>query len=286
MHLYSKPDLHMHSVFSDGTDSPEELVKLVQNQGVDLFSITDHDGIDATRLVMNMERHPDFISGVEFSCKENGKKYHILGYGYNPDADAITEVVKRNYESRIDKAYRIIEILKKDYGFIFGDDEIADILSQRSPGKPHFANLMVKRSYVSDSVSAFEILNTIKTGALYLTPSEAIDVIISSGGIPVLAHGVLEDGRGNLDFDEMHQRVKALKADGLMGLECYYSTFESGQHEIMISIAEKEKLLVTAGSDYHGKNKSVKLGDAGVINPSFEMLEPFYYAVSARIISC
>ena len=91
MKLYDKIDLHIHTTISDGTDTPEELLPLVKEAGLDVFSVTDHDSVKASRIIPPLlkDGDPAFISGVEFSCKDEEGKYHILGYAYDPEAPSI-----------------------------------------------------------------------------------------------------------------------------------------------------------------------------------------------------
>ncbi len=114
-----------------------------------------------------------------------------------------------------------------------------------------------------------------------LPPEDAISAILRSGGIPVLAHGILADGSGELTEEEIAARVERFRAAGLMGLECYYSAFTPRQREIMLALAEKFSLLVTAGSDYHGTNKTVHLGQTG--GPDPRRLRDFYDAIADRL---
>ena len=95
-----KIDLHMHTTISDGTDSLEELTDLIREAGIELFSVTDHDsimaGVKMPRILAGQENAPLFIRGVEFSCRDENGKYHILGYGYDPDTPGIEEVVRES----------------------------------------------------------------------------------------------------------------------------------------------------------------------------------------------
>lgn len=276
---YNKIDLHMHSILSDGTDTPEKIVSEANRQGIELFSLTDHDEIKGCADIIKMTNRPDFVTGVEFSCVRDRKKYHILGYGYDVNAKPIQATVEKTHNSRIDKIYEIFSLLRIDYGMTFEKEEIDDIFCNNNPGKPHVANLMVEKGYFENTTDAFVVLNKLKTSIKYLSPEQAIEAVLASGGVPVLAHGVLEDGRGNLNYDEMLARVRALKDAGLMGLECYYSTFTKEQHEIMMRIAREENLLITAGSDYHGSNKKIALGNVGLASPPSDEINRFLTAL-------
>ena len=101
-------DLHMHSTASDGTDSPEELIENVRNAGIGLFAVTDHDGIaGAVEVEKKLSEQPDnelmFVKGIEFSCRDEGGKYHILGYGYDAGNEALKNVVQEAHENRLSK---------------------------------------------------------------------------------------------------------------------------------------------------------------------------------------
>ena len=278
--IFRNPDLHMHTAYSDGTDTPAALLKKVRDAGIDLFAITDHDSCDGCR---EMEKaltpeDPKFIYGVEFSCRDEKGKYHILGYGYDPDKSSIREAVRLTHEVRMDKAKNRLRFLEENYGFVFSEEEQREFLALENPGKPHLAKMMLARGYVKEKSDAFKILDGYHGKERYLSPEEAIDAILFADGIPVLAHGILADGSKLLTEEETGERIERLKANGLMGLECYYSRFTEEQKNVMLNFAETYNLFVTAGSDYHGANKKVKLGDTN--QPLPQRMERFYKALS------
>lgn len=280
---YEKPDLHMHSVYSDGTDTPRTLLRCVRKAGLDLFALTDHDtaeGCAAVRALLG-EGDPAFIGGVEFSCKDEQGKYHMLGYGFDGSKPAIREAVAFSHHSRILKMQNRFGYLKEKYGFTFTDEERAELLALKNPGRPHFVAMMLKKGYVRTKDEGFEAFEGYHGSEPSLSPEEAIEAILRSGGIPVLAHGILADGAKNLTEEEITARVERFRAAGLMGLECYYSTFTPRQKEIMLDLADRFGLLVTAGSDYHGGNKQVMLGQTNDPDPA--RLQGFYDAIADRI---
>ena len=132
--------------------------------------------------------------------------------------------------------------------------------------------------YVNSKEEGFKLMDGYHGSERKLRPEEGINAILEADGIPVLAHGLFEDGTGHLTNEEMDERVKRLKGMGLMGLECYYSRYTKEQSDFMLSLAEKYNLLVTAGSDYHGKNKTVHLGETGEVDP--KRMERFYKVAS------
>lgn len=277
---FKNPDLHMHSIYSDGTDTPAALLKKVKAAGIDLFSLTDHDSCDGCAEMQKVLQpdDPAFIYGVEFSCRDNKGKYHILGYGYDPEKSSILEAVQITHSARMDKAKNRLRFLEENYGFAFSEEEQNEFLALENPGKPHLAKMMLARGYVSDKAEAFRILGGYHGKERYLSPEEAIDAILFADGIPVLAHGILADGSKVLTEEATEERISRLKANGLMGLECYYSGFTELQKSSMLKFAEIYNLFVTAGSDYHGANKTVKLGNTN--QPSPEVMQRFYKALS------
>ncbi len=260
-------DLHMHTTVSDGTDTPEEIVVFVKEAGIGLFSVTDHDSDKCASIIPDLlkEGDPLFVSGVEFSCRDEEGKYHILGYGYDPDAESIRSVVEKGHSLRMSKVRARLDILKSEYDIVFPEEEIRRILSLDNPGKPHIANLMVKLGYSGSKEQAMkEILNKIRLKSQYIRPEEAIDAILSGGGIPVLAHPFYGSGDQLILGEEMEERLKKLIGFGLQGAEAYYSGFTDKLRKSMIDLADKYGLYITAGSDYHGKNKLVPLCDTGL----------------------
>ena len=257
-------DLHMHTTVSDGTDTPEEILIRVREQGLDVFSVTDHDAIQAGKRIPPLLEWNDplFITGVELSCRDEYGKYHILGYGYDPDAAAIRAITEKGHAARIKKTQARLAFLKEQFGFVFTDDEVAGLFANANPGKPHIANLMVDHGYALDKNEAIHrYIDHKHFPNILLCPGEAISAIRESGGIPVLAHPSFGSGEELIVGKDMEKRLQRLTAMGLRGVEAYYSGFTPELQQEMLSFAAAFDLYVTAGSDYHGKNKRVALGD-------------------------
>jgi len=281
---FNKPDLHMHSVFSDGSDDPRKLIDSVKKAGIDLFALTDHDSYEGCAEVESLlcDSDPKFICGVELSCEDEQGKYHILGYSYNVNKPSIRDAIELTHSARVRKAGHRVKFLRETCGFDITEEEERELLSNPNPGKPHFVQFLLKKGYVSSKTEGFELVDKYKEKERKLTPDEAIEAILQADGIPVLAHGILGSGSQILTKEEIDQRVARLKAMGLMGLECYYSTYTDWQRDVMISLAEKYNLLITAGSDYHGINKTIPVGGTGDVEK--EKMKRFYRAVERLLL--
>ena len=269
MHYPEKIDLHMHTTVSDGTDTPEEILANVKEAGIELFSVTDHDAVKAGPMIRDLlkEGDPLFLTGAEFSCKDEEGKYHILGYGFDPDSEAIRQLVDLGHGYRMDKVNARLDFLRDEFNFVFPQEELNELLSMDNPGKPHIGNLMVKMGYApTKEIAIKEYINKVRFPNKYVRPEEAIEGILGGGGVPVLAHPSYGNGDDIIVGQEMDQRLRKLIDFGLEGVEVFYSGFTDKLRSEMLSFAEKYDLYITAGSDYHGSNKLVVLGDTGCDN--------------------
>ena len=256
----------MHTTVSDGSDTPAELIKHVKEAGIKLFSVTDHDAVKGCGIVQEAlkEDDPGYVTGVEFSTKDEHGKYHILGYSYDPKSESVLNVVEKGHSLRMKKVTGRLEFIKSEFGFVFPDEEIEKLLSLDNPGKPHIGNLMVKYGYAeSKDVAIEQYINKLRYKSEYIRPEEAIKGILGAGGIPVLAHPFFGSGDELILDTDMEERLKRLMEYGLRGVEAFYSGFSDKLINEMLAMAEKYQLYVTAGSDYHGTNKLVKLRDTG-----------------------
>ena len=266
-------DLHMHSTCSDGTDEPLKLLERVRECGLGMFSLTDHDATSGCEIIL--EKLADsaagadacfyFLTGVEFSCQDSGGKYHILGYGYDLKAASICRLVKTGHALRMKKLDGRIEFLKDQFGFVFSEEDIAMVKSLPNPGKPHLAQLMLKYGYVETKKEAFhEYLNKKRFKVDHIRPEKAIEGILGAGGIPVLAHPSYGDGDQIIVGQELRERIEYLMQMGIKGLEAYYSGFTPKLEGELLGYAGEYDLDVTAGSDYHGTNKLIPMGETNL----------------------
>lgn len=124
---------------------------------------------------LRKEGDPVFVTGVEFSCKDENGKYHILGYGYDPEAQAVQSLVEKSHSFRLEKVHARLAFLRDEYGFVFPEKEIEDLFALENPGKPHLGNLMTRYGYAESKDEAIsDYINKCKFKSRYLTPREAI----------------------------------------------------------------------------------------------------------------
>ena len=257
----------MHSTVSDGTDTPPEILSRVREAGIGLFALTDHDAIKGCAMIRDVRKadDPRLLTGVEFSCRDEQGKYHILGYNYDPDGTSIREVVESGHRHRMKKVTARIEFIRDEFGFAFSQEDVDHLLSLDNPGKPHIGNMMVQYGYApSKEVAIKEYLDKAHFPDEYVRPEDAIRGILSSGGIPVLAHPAYGSGEEVIVGTEMDERLRRLIGFGLQGVEAFYSAFTPKLILETLHFAKKYDLYATAGSDYHGSNKMIALGDTNL----------------------
>ena len=199
-----KIDLHMHSTVSDGTDAPLELLGKVREAGIDVFAVTDHDDIAACGEIVSAisesdseeKKYPKFIPGAEFAAKDELGRYHIVGLGYDPEAGPIRALVDDCRSKRVQRVRLRLEYLEEVFGMTLPEEEKEALFKLKNPGRPHIGNLLVKYGYAPDRNTAIrEYVNKTKTpGVGRIGPQQAIEAILASGGVPVLAHAILGDG--------------------------------------------------------------------------------------------
>lgn len=287
---FEKIDLHMHTTVSDGTDTPEEILDKVRGIGLDLFSVTDHDAVaGGLRIIEKLKPgDPGFITGAEFSCRDEYGKYHILGYGFDPDADSMRSLVEEEHDRRMMKLKIRLDHLEEIFGIRFSEDDMDSLYMLDNPGKPHLGSLLVKYGYadkISEAISKY--VDGAKCRNMHVKPEVAISCITGSGGIPVLAHPSYGSGGEFITGADMDRRIARLRDMGIMGLEGYYSTFTEDLIHEMTLLADKYGLFVTAGSDYHGTIKDIKLGYNRLtsVSSGHHGVQDFIDAVSGRIIN-
>lgn len=264
-------DMHIHSTWSDGEKTPFEIYEMVKDKGMSVFSITDHDSIMGTKLISDMNiKDITFINGIEISTKIDKGQLHILGY----DMDLTNERLNNKLTELMLISHKNLkmvleQMLLDNPNIIFNEEDINKIFClKRVVNRVDLARLLIKYNYCSNNKEAFDKYlvdahNKVRKENMNLDYEEAIDLILSSGGIPVLAH----NNKLKLNNEELDLFVKKLVDCGLMGIEAYHSSFNEEDVKNSLMLANKYNLLISGGSDYHGESvkPDVELG-TGVNN--------------------
>lgn len=265
--------MHIHTNASDGTDSPEALLWNVQKAGIKIFAVTDHDTIKGA---LNMKKivpaGMKFIKGIEFSCRTETSKCHILGLNYDEHNPNFQAALRTGDNLRHEKFHKRIELLRANFNMNFSQDEIDTLLRVPSVGKPHLANLIVSKGLAANKREAIErYIDKCKTGTSRIEANFAIKAIISAGGIPVWAHPLGGEGEAELPEEKFREVLSELISYGLAGLECWYSKYEFAKCQWLEFMAKQNGLYVSGGSDYHGANKNIPLGKLNARNIPVEI---------------
>ncbi|HEY2588520.1 MAG TPA: PHP domain-containing protein [Tepidisphaeraceae bacterium] len=278
-------DLHSHSTASDGTLPPSEVVALAVRNGLSALALTDHDTVAGVLEAAEAARKAgvDFVAGIEISCDvPKPATMHLLGYGVDPQSPILLDLTKRLIEGRNDRNPKIIRRLN-ELGVQITMEELEAEAKGGVIGRPHIAAILLRKGYVSSIKNAFDKYLA-PGGAAYfdkerVSPTQAIDMVRQSGGLPVLAHP--SQLRTENDA-QLERTIKDLVDLGLAGLEVIHSDNNDAMIAKYTALAEKYRLLKTGGSDFHGTNKEdISLGTAN----GRRIPREFFEALVARLPS-
>ena len=240
-------DLHIHTTYSDGECTPQQVVDIAAEAGLDGIAIADHDECRGIGNITD-NRGLSVLAGIEISATHGGEA-HVLGFGIDPHSDAVLAHVKKAEKKRWDRAVRIIDMLRAS-GVDITLEEVEAASGVGVIGRPHFAALLVAKGYASSLKEAFS--RYLGRHAPFFVPlarvdaRQAAEIINSAGGKAVLAHPGLMSG------DVLDTLLPRLGELGFWGIEAYYPTHTDGQCRTFESVARSHGLYVTAGSDFHG----------------------------------
>jgi len=267
-------DLHLHTYYSDGTMSPEELVQYAKACGVETIAITDHDGMGGLAEGMDAGKRlgVHVIPGIELSTEDKEGVYmHILGYCFNPEQEALKREVELIRRKRVERNEKLLAALR-EIGCKLSREDLQLRDGQDYVGKPTFALALMRKGYVSSPKDAFKEGRFMRSDEVRrvhrekISTRKAIELIREAGGIPVLAHPMkishLVKREGEDFFEKLDGQLQKLKQWGLAGMECYYSGHLPESTVQLVHLANKYKLIVTAGSDFHGVefDKNITIG--------------------------
>lgn len=252
-----KVDFHIHSNYSDGVYSPEKLVDLIIDSGLEIVSITDHDNIlsydVAQKYIKETGKNLILIQGVEVNTMYKDEEIHILGYMMDVNHSDFQELIRKQQEARLIQAQEILNLLaKKEKIFVKIEDLQALVAEGGSIGRPHIAKAITNAGGTKNVMEAYDKYINEKSPVYVerktVTPHDAVEIIYDAGGIPVIAHPY------NLtNSDEL---IRQLMQYGLRGIEAYHRRHTPAIVEYFSTMAEELGLIVTGGSDFHAPNIS------------------------------
>lgn len=254
-------DLHTHSTASDGQYVPCRLVERAKEKGVEILALTDHDTVEGLNEAENRAAELGIVvvQGVELGAME-ARNFHILGYNFLKPATHIRELCGLKQKNKELRNNRMIDFLRSQ-GVDLALEEIAEVAGGANIGRPHFAQLMVKKGYVSTVREAFDrYLDTKEYDKIRVTQISArtcIDAIKADEGFVSLAHPY----QLGYDGEKLRDTVKQLTDWGLDAIECFYPKHTPEQTAFYLKLASEFGLRVTGGSDFHGEN----------VKPDFEL---------------
>ena len=261
-------DLHIHSTASDGTLSPVEILRLAEKLELGAISITDHDTLKGSKDLLEAagSSHVRVLTGIEISTIPPASyavegSFHILGYGIRLNDPALNQTLETLQHARENRNPFIISRLNA-MGLDITLEEVIQASGEAQIGRPHIAQLMIKKGFVQTFDEAFDVYLGFNKPAYVdkyrLDCQKAIEMIIEAGGTPVLAHPFLLRIPDNSRLESL---VATLKEMGLQGIEVYYPEHSSENVEFYSRLALSHDLAITGGTDFHGAIKpDIQLG--------------------------
>ena len=241
-----KADLHVHSSYSDGNMSIKEINDYAKTKGLDLIAITDHDNLESLKDISNLNSDVLLLTGVELSTYHNEENIHILGYFYNNEivTNEVIDYLNELREKRDKRIYKIIDKLKEFYNITIDYNDIYKF-ADGAIGRPHIAKAISEKygctyneafnRYIGNNQKAYVRTTNFAT-------KDAIDFLHRNNAIAVMAHP------SHIKNNDIEELIKL----GIDGIEVYYPDHDNEDISKYLDLAEKYKLLVTGGSDFHG----------------------------------
>jgi 3',5'-nucleoside bisphosphate phosphatase len=248
-------DLHLHTYFSDGTYSPEEMVSQGRRNGLAALALTDHDTVEGcARTALACEAaEMEFITGTELTAEQDDNELHILGYCIDTqNPKLLVEIAKFQTvrQNRIREMVARLNLVKVP----LTAEAVFALANCRAPGRPHVARALVKAGLCSSLDEAFDRYLKKNRPAwvpkFKMSAADAIELIHQAGGAAVMAHPGLNR------TDEV---IPGMVEAGLDGIECFHTKHSASTAQHYLKLAERFNLLVTGGSDCHGMNKGKPL---------------------------
>ena len=258
-------DIHCHTVYSDGTETPETLVAEAVRRGLHGVAIADHDTTagwqEAERAATRMSM--PLLRGTEITAVDDGVSVHMLGLQYDPENEGIRELFAMTRRARLRRTRRMVEMIAKDYPITW-DDVLAQTKQgeHTTIGRPHIADALVAAGVYPTRSDAFAGAVSASSRYYIPTPSpsaaDVVSAVSAAGGVSIVAHAG-DPGRNRVLLSDT--QIERLAKAGLGGLEVWHRGNPSEQRERLLTLAHRLDLLVTGGSDWHGAGKPNALGE-------------------------
>lgn len=247
-------DLHTHSTASDGTFSPERLMEYAAEKNIKAIALTDHDTVDGicSAQAKAKELGLEFIPGIEISIQWPTGEFHLLGMGLQTASRELLELIEFLREERHSRNQKIIEKLNAN-GINVSYDEVKAVAGSETIGRPHFADVLLKKGIVKNRQMAFDLYFA-KGRPCYVDRAgadleEAVKAIKNSGGIPVQAHPLSM----YVSWGKLEDKIIEIQGMGVEGLEAWHPGVRVAEAYRLEEIGKKLGMIITAGSDFHGE---------------------------------
>ena len=253
--LELKGDYHIHTNYSDGVFSPEKIVDLALDAGLQAIALTDHDNVlsheVAKEYLKTKEVELKLIQGIEVNTLYKDYEVHILGYFPDATKSDFKQMLKTQQQARVKQTKEILALLSKKEGIKIKYEDVKNMVAEGgSIGRPHIAKAITNAGGTSNIMEAYSKYihraSPVYVERKTVSPFDAVEVIYDSGGIPVIAHPY--------DIDSAEKLIKDLMNCGLRGIEAYHRKHSPAIVEYFSSMAENLGLIVTGGSDFHAPN--------------------------------
>jgi predicted metal-dependent phosphoesterase TrpH len=265
-------DLHTHSTASDGTTPPDVLVRQARDEGLDVVALTDHDTtLGWAAAAEALPAGLSLVRGAEISCVRDGISLHLLAYLFDPDDAALSGRLAEMRASRVGRAERMARLLEAGgTGVTWAR---VQELAGGTVGRPHVAQALVEQGHVATVSDAFTPDWIGADGPYYVAKMEldvldAVRLVVAAGGVAVFAHPAAAK-RGRTVGDDV---IADLADAGLAGLEVDHVDHDEAARERLRGLAVDLGLLTTGSSDFHGTNKTVRLGEHTTSQEAYEQL--------------
>lgn len=266
-------DLHIHSYYSDGTMSPNEIVSQAVKRGVGLIAVCDHNILDGSRELKKLceEQGLTYISGVEIDSLDTDVDHHILAYGADLYDSEFAAFIKRNRGLLDDISVKLVSNMSRDFASLSLEDFERFSYDRRLGGWKGMRYLMQKgladsfaevRRFYDEYACPFSVVD-------FPPVSQVCENVHRAGGYAVLAHP--GETMKHLGSEGLAAELERLVSMGLDGIECYYPTHSFEVTELCLKLCRERDLLITAGSDCHGAFGKTAIGQVCVTPEQLEL---------------